>query len=194
MKKTLYIILALLLVLILASCDRVKIELQEPEEPISEDVGEPSPEKEEIPEGYREIDFREFTVLVCDDSFANCAPGAVVTFVNTEFVDDTGEDYRIIAQLLRIDDLEEDQEPFALYDEKFASSVNTVKLSLGGFSAKKYHIQTQVGGPLSTIDNTIFYCIDLDGKMVTFAYYPVMGFGGLHTEDIEAILDTIRIS
>jgi len=40
--------------------------------------------------------------------------------------------------------------------------------------------------------NTIYYCTELDGKVITFAYYPVMGMGGLHTEDIETVLNTIQ--
>ena len=207
MKKTLYIILALLLVLILASCDRVKIELQEPEEPIFEDVGElipvePDdasekellPEKEEIPEGYRKVDFEGCSVLIGDNFYQSGTPVEEILPFENRLMGDDGENIRVIAEFLSAEDVADPAAPFAAADEKYAASINTVELSLGGFAAKKYHIQTTLEGPVPAMVNTIYYCIQLDDKMVTFAYYPVMGRGGLHTEDMEAILDTIRIS
>lgn len=147
-----------------------------------------------IPEGYRKVDFEGCSVLIGDNFYQSGTPVEEILPFENQLMGDDGENIRVIAEFLSAEDIADLNTPFAAADEKYAASINTVELSLGGFAAKKYHIQTQVGGPLSAIDNTIFYCIDLDGKKVTFAYYPVMGFGGLHTEDMEAILDTIRIS
>lgn len=151
-----------------------------------------SPIIEEIPEGYQEIDFSEFSVLICDDSFSGCAPMESVTIENNQFVGDDGESKRVVAELLSVEDIVDTNNPFAFYDEKYSSSVNTVEISFNGYTAKKYHIQTQLDEALPVLTNNIFYCIHLNGKIITFAYYPVMGYGGLHAEDIETVLGTIK--
>ncbi len=152
-----------------------------------------APDTEEIPVGYQEADFGEFSVLVCDHSFSGCAPMEVVTKENNRFVGDDGETKRVIAELLSVEDVTDKDDPFAFYDEKYSSSVNTVELLFHDFPAKKYHIQTQNDEVIPIKTNNIYYCVCLNGQIATFAYYPVMGQGGLHTEDIEAVLDTIRL-
>ncbi len=208
MKKTAFaIFMALVLLFGLAACDRVKIELQEPEEPISEDVGElipvepgdiaeeePSPEEKEIPEGYRKVEFEGCSVLIGDNFYQSGTPVEEILPFENQLMGDDGETIRVIAEFLPAEDVADPATPFAATNEKYAASINTVELSLGGFAAKKYHVQTTLDGPVPAMVNTIYYCIQLDDKMVTLAYHPVMGLGGLHTEDMEAILDTIRIS
>lgn len=147
---------------------------------------------EEIPEQYREIDFGEFSVLICDDSFSECAPMESVTVENKKFIADDSESKRVIAELLSVEDIADNNNPFAVYDEKYSSSVNTVEISFNNYAAKKYHIQTQLDEDFPVLTNNIFYCIRIDDKIVTFAYYPVMGYGGLHTEDIETVLNSIK--
>lgn len=147
---------------------------------------------EEIPEGYQEIDFGEFSVLICDDSFSGCAPMESVTMQNNQFIGTDGESKRVVAELLSIENIVDDNNPFAVYDEKYSSSVNTVEISFNGYTAKKYHTKTQLDEALPVLTNNIYYCIHLNDKIITFAYYPVMGYGGLHTEDIETVLSTIK--
>ena len=77
-----------------------------------------SPIIEEIPEGYQEIDFSEFSVLICDDSFSGCAPMESVTIENNQFVGDDGESKRVVAELLSVEDIVDTNNPFAFYDEK----------------------------------------------------------------------------
>lgn len=156
---------------------------------VKESKPENNGEEQEFPDGYREVDFGDFSVLVSEESFAGCAPGETVTMENNQFV---GENAKVIAELLLVESVVDSNDPFAPYDEKYSDSVNTIDLSLGGFASKKYHIQTQEDGALPIKTNRIFYCIALEDKMITFAYYPVMGLGGLHTEDIEAVLNTIK--
>ena len=139
-----------------------------------------------------DVDFGVFSVTVCGDSFAGCAPDSVITFENNQFIADTDTKKRVIAELLSVDYLVDSKDPFSSFDEQYSASVNTAELSLNGFPAKKYHMQTVSDGAVSVFSNTIYYCIQLDSRMVTFAYYPILGFGGLHTEDIETVLDTIR--
>lgn len=166
--------------------------LPDTEEELDIDIGNPLEDVEEIPEGYTKVDFGEFAVLICDTSFSGCAPEEAVTKENNQFVGDNGEQKRVIAEVVSIEEVIDSDAPFAPCDEEYLSAVNIVDLVFNGFSAKKYHIQTQSDGPVPMKVNTIYYCIELDGKIVTFAYYPVMGMGGLHTEDIEIILDTIQ--
>lgn len=169
------------------------------EEELDVDIGNEPSNTEEIPAGYREVDFGTFSVFIRDDSFSKCAPMENVSVENNRFIGDDGENKRVIAELVSVEDVADNDDPFALYDERYASSVNTVELSFHDFAAKKYHIQTQSDEAAPVKVNTIYYCIYLsdniinrNDKMVTFAYHPVMGLGGLHTEDIEAVLDTIR--
>ena len=115
-----------------------------------------------------------------------------VTMENGQFVGDDGENKRIIAELLAVKSVDDSDAPFVAYDEKYSDAVSTEELSLGGFAAKKYHIQTQSDGPVPVKTNEFFYCIYFNDQMITFAYYPVMGMGGMHTEDIEAVLNTIK--
>ena len=160
---------------------------------VSEESNGRSPDAEEVPHGYREIYFGEFSVLVSDDSFSRCAPMEIVTMENNQFIGDDSENNRVIAELLSVDDVADKNELFAPYDEKYFSAIDTVELLFNGFDAKKYHVQTQADEALSVLSNNIFYCICLDDKIITFAYYPVMGHGGMHTEDIETVLNTIRL-
>ena len=146
--------------------------------------------EEEIPEGYQLVEFEKFAVLLCDDSFAECAPEEKVTVSNHQFV---GNDERVIAELLSVEEIADKDKPFAAYDEKYADSVNSVELSFNGRAAKKYHIQKQADPSVSLKTNEIFYCIELGDEMLTIAYYPAMGLGGLHTENIETVLSTIRL-
>jgi len=146
-----------------------------------------------IPAGYQEVDFGEFSLLICENSFSGCAPMEIVTIKNNQFVGNNNQSKRVIAELLAIEDAVDKGKPFVLYDAKYSSAVNTVELSFNGFSAKKYHIQTQIDKNSSGLSNKIFYCIYLNDKIITFAYYPVMGYGGMHAEDIESVLDTIRL-
>ncbi len=162
------------------------------EEELDIDVGDPSFAAEEIPDGYSRAEFGEFSVLISDESFAGCAPMETVTMENGQFVGDDGENKRIIAELLAVEAVADPGAPFAPYDEKYSEAVSTEELSLGGFAAKKYHIQTQSDGPVPVKINEFFYCISYNDQMITFAYYPVMGMGGMHTEEIEAILNTIK--
>lgn len=148
--------------------------------------------KKEDEEMSPEVDFGVFSVLVYADSFSGCAPDSVITFENNQFIADTDTKKRVVAKLLSVDFLVDGDDPFSFFDEQYSASVNTVELSLNGFPAKKYHMQTVSDGAVSVFSNTIYYCIQLDSRMVTFAYYPILGFGGLHTEDIETVLDTIR--
>jgi len=161
------------------------------EEELDVDIGDPSFATGEIPDGFAEVDFGDFSVLISQESFAGCAPTETVTMENGQFAGDDGENKRIIAELLSVEAVADSDAPFAPYDEKYADSVNTVNLELGGFAAKKYHMQTQSEGPVPIKINTLYYCICLEDQVVTFAYYPVAGMGGLHAEDIETILDTI---
>ena len=147
-----------------------------------------------IPEGYRKVDFEGCSILIGDNFYQSGTPVEEILPFENQLMGDDGENIRVIAEFLSAEDIADLNAPFAAADEKYAASINTVELSLGGFAAKKYHIQTTLEGPVPAMVNTIYYCIQLDNKMVTFAYYPVMGRGGLHTEDMEAILDTIRIS
>ncbi|MGN0629015.1 MAG: hypothetical protein ACI4IW_05255 [Oscillospiraceae bacterium] len=165
--------------------------LEKPEENDSEN-NDDSSITEEIPEGYQEIDFGAFSVLICDDSFSGCAPMETVTMENNQFIGEDGESKRVVAEFLSIEDIVDSDNPFAPYDEKYASAVNTVELSFNDHPAKEYHIQTQIDDAVPVLTNNIFYCIQLNDKIITFAYYPVMGYGGLRTEDIEAILGTIK--
>jgi len=163
------------------------------EEELDVDIGDSTTSvAEEIPDGYSKVDFGEFSVLVDDNSFSGCAPEEAVTMENNQFVGVNGEEKRVIAEVLSIEDAIDNDDPFAPYDEEYDSAVNTVDLTLNSFAAKKYHMQTQSEGPVPMKINTIYYCTELDGKVITFAYYPVMGMGGLHTEDIETVLNTIQ--
>lgn len=163
-----------------------------PEEELDVDIGDPSFATEEIPDGYSAVDFGGFRVLISENSFSACAPGEAVSVENNQFVGDNGEEKRVIAELLSAEIATDPDAPFAFYDEEYSSAVNTTDLTLNGFAAKKYHMQTTAEGPVPMKINTIFYCIDIDGEIVTFAYYPVMGMGGLHTQDIETVLNTIQ--
>lgn len=204
--------LIMVLVFCLTSCSSVKIKIWDSAEKDKEEIldkdddmfaiendnsletQEPLPMQNEIPIGYEEIDFGDFTVLICDDSFSNCTPDSIVNFDNEKncFIANNGIDTWVVADLISVDDIENEIEPFEFYDEYFSKSVNTEKYIWNDYRVKKYHIQTQSEGPVAIKINTIYYCIELDDKMVIFAYYPVMGFGGLHTEDIETVLSTIR--
>ena len=211
MKKLLAVLMAMMLLCSCASRSMVEKPNEEEESmpPVSEevspdtssapqeeeldiDVGDPSFATEEIPDGYYRVEFDGFSVLVSGDSFAGCAPMETVTMENGQFVGNDGENKRIIAELLAVEAVDDPDAPFAPYDEKYSDSVNTVDLSLGGFAAKKYHIQTQSDGPVPVKINEYFYCIYCNDRMIIFAYYPVMGMGGMHTEEIEAILNTIK--
>ena len=160
---------------------------QAPEAPAEE-----APAEEVIPEGFEKVDFGAVSVLVCADSFADCAPNETVTAENNQFIGTDGETRRVIAELLSVEPAADGENPFALCDERYSSAIGTEDLTFHGYAAKKYHIQTQAEGPVPVLVNTLYYCIDLEGQIATFAYYPVMGMGGLHTENIETVLDTIR--
>ena len=177
----------LFLLLLLSSCSLPELKRKTSTEEKASVLTEKEDEKM-LPE----VDFGVFSVLVYADSFSGCSPDSVVTFENNQFIADSGTNKRVVSELLAVDYFVDGDDPFSFFDEKYLASINTVELSLNGFPAKKYHIQTQLDGPVSTMVNTIYYCVHLDDKMVTFAYYPILGFGGLHTEDIETILDTIR--
>ena len=135
-----------------------------PQEELDIDVGDPSFATEEIPDGYYRVEFDGFSVLVSGDSFAGCAPMETVTMENGQFVGNDGENKRIIAELLAVEAVDDPDAPFAPYDEKYSDSVNTVDLSLGGFAAKKYHIQTQSDGPVPVKINEFFYCYSIKFK------------------------------
>ena len=150
--------------------------------------------EKEIPEGYRKVEFEGCSVLIGNNFYQSGTPVEEILPFENQLMGDDGEKIRVIAEFLSAEDIADLNAPFAAADEKYAASINTVELSLGGFAAKKYHVQTTLEGPVPATANMIYYCIKLDDKIVTFAYYPVMGRGGLHTEDMEAILDTIRIS
>ena len=160
----------------------------------AEDDGDKSSEAKEIPEGYRSVDFGEFSVLICDDSFSNCAPMEIVTAENNKFIGNDGENKRVIAELISVEDVTDHSAPFAVCDEKYSSAANVAELTFNGFEAKKYHVQTKADETSSVLSNNIFYCIYLDEKIITFAYYPVMGYGGMRTENIETVLDTIKLN
>ncbi len=147
---------------------------------------------EEIPDGYETVDFGEFSVLVCDDSFSGCAPMETVTMENNQFIGDDGENKRVIAELLSVENIADAGDPFAPYDETYSTAVNTEELSFNEHPAKMYHIQSQIDPSSSVFSNNIFYCIHFHDKMITFAFYPVMGYGGFHTDNIEAVLATIQ--
>ena len=129
------------------------------EEELDVDVGDPSFATEEIPDGYSRVEFGEFSVLISEESFAGCAPMETVTMENGQFVGDDGENKRIIAELLAVKAVDDSDAPFVAYDEKYSDAVSTEELSLGGFAAKKYHIQTQSDGPVPVKTNEFFYCI-----------------------------------
>lgn len=152
----------------------------------------PPPAIEEIPDGYETVDFGEFSVLVCEDSFADCAPMETVTMENNQFIGDDGENKRVIAELLSVENVTDSANPFSPYDKKYEAAVDISELTFNNYNTKKYHVQAQIDSTSSMLSNSIFYCIHLNDKMITFAYYPVMGYGGLHTENIESILATMK--
>lgn len=192
MKKLMAVFMALMLLCGCASPAPVentgaKSPAQTPAE--SAKVEEAPSAEVEIPEGYREADFGEYSLLICDDSFADCAPGETVAAENDQFI---GDENRVIGELLSVEAVSDKENPFAPYDEKYAAAVNSTEMEFNGFAAKKYHTQSQADPSLSVLTNKIYYCIEIDGDVLTFAYYPVMGLGGLHAENMENVLSTIR--
>jgi len=115
-----------------------------------------------------------------------------VTMENNQFIGDDGENKRVIAELLSVENVTDSANPFSPYDKKYEAAVDISELTFNNYNTKKYHVQAQIDSTSSMLSNSIFYCIHLNDKMITFAYYPVMGYGGLHTENIESILATMK--
>lgn len=101
---------------------------------------------------------------------------------------------RRIAQILPCV-INEGEITFGKLSAKYADAVSTGEFSVGAYSGRYYHMQTEItAGGMGGFENEFFYYWDCGDQLVNLAFYPSYGVGiGTQREEFEAGLAGIEL-